>query len=102
MAATITTVPFADLRAFQRDILGVLAREGATYGLGIKRELNELYGEQINHGRLYSNLDELAEEDLITIGALDKRTNEYALSEKGRRAIKSNHEWLDDCMEETR
>lgn len=100
MATATKPTPFVELRGFQRDLLAILAREGRTYGLGIKNELDELYDEEINHGRLYPNLDELAGMDLITIRELDKRTNEYELTETGRRHVEANQAWLADCLED--
>lgn len=46
-----------DLTAFQQNILTVLAEE-PQYGLAIKRELENYYDSEVNHGRLYPNLDE--------------------------------------------
>ena len=76
------------LTLFQQNILYVLAEsDGADYGLGVKRSLEDLYGEDINHGRLYPNLDQLVDMRLVEKSELDKRTNEYALTEIGREVI---------------
>jgi len=82
----------ADLSAFQRDVLvtaGQLANERdlPPHGLGIKSCLEDDYGEEINHGRLYPNLDELVEEGLLEKGELDKRTNYYKLTDEGRSVL---------------
>ena len=81
-----------DLTAFQRHLLAVLA-DGPDYGLGIKRKLEAWSGEGLNHGRLYPNLDTLVEEGLVEKSELDKRTNEYKLSEKG---TATHNQYLDD------
>jgi len=81
-----------DLTAFQRNILMVLTEE-SMYGLAIKRELEDYYDEEVNHGRLYPNLDTLVERDLVGKSELDKRTNEYALTEKGLEAVKDQLSW---------
>ncbi len=62
--------------------------EGA-YGLDIKRTLEraEWYGEKVHHGRLYPNLTGLIDHGLLEKGELDKRTNYYALTEKGTQLI---------------
>ena len=55
-----------DLTAFQRDLLyGVAGLEYRTSppGLAIKGSLEEDYSGEIHHGRLYPNLDTLAEMD---------------------------------------
>ncbi|MFD1512680.1 PadR family transcriptional regulator [Halomarina rubra] len=77
-----------DLTAFQRECLRVIAvldaEAGDCYGLAIKRALEGRYGHEINHGRLYPNLDDLQEAGLVEKSALDKRTNEYLLTARGR------------------
>lgn len=81
-----------DLTAFQKNILTVLAEE-ARYGLAIKRELEEYYGQEVNHGRLYPNLDEIAEDGLIEKRSLDGHTNRYELTEGGYETIRARLDW---------
>jgi DNA-binding PadR family transcriptional regulator len=81
-----------DLTAFQKNILTVLAEE-ARYGLAIKRELEDYYGQEVNHGRLYPNLDDLVNKGLVEKSELDKRTNEYALTDDGFDAVLDDLEW---------
>jgi len=81
-----------DLTAFQRAILTILA-DGSKYGLAVKRELEDLYGEDVNHGRLYPNLDALVELGFVDKSELDKRTNEYALTTTGEIALVEQLEW---------
>ncbi|MFC6963006.1 PadR family transcriptional regulator [Halocatena marina] len=83
----------SELSAFQRQILAILAEE-ARYGLAIKSELEAYYGSEVNHGRLYPNLDELVELGLVEKSELDKRTNEYALTEAGHDAILTQLSWI--------
>lgn len=82
-----------DLTAFQQNILTILAEE-AMYGLAIKRELEDYYQTEVNHGRLYPNLDDLVEMDLVEKSELDKRTNQYALTEEGRQAVLDQLNWV--------
>lgn len=88
----VPTNEVRDLTAFQRNVLTVLSG-GSTYGLGIKRELESYYDDDVNHGRLYPNLDELVEMGLIEKGEIDKRTNEYALTEAGYAALYDQIGW---------
>jgi DNA-binding PadR family transcriptional regulator len=81
-----------DLTAFQQNILVILSEE-PRYGLAIKRELEDYYGTEVNHGRLYPNLDDLVEMDLVEKSELDKRTNQYELTETGYEAILGQFEW---------
>jgi DNA-binding PadR family transcriptional regulator len=85
----------ADLTAFQRDVCWILEHEGPSYGLAIKRSLEHYYGESIYHGRLYPNLDDLVDDGLVDKCARDKRTNEYALTERGRRALQARLRWVE-------
>ena len=85
----------ADLTAFQQNILAVLS-EDPMYGLAIKRELEAYYGSEVNHGRLYPNLDDLVEDGLVEKSELDKRTNQYELTAAGHDAVLSQLEWVLD------
>lgn len=67
-----------DLTGFQRDLLIVIAGLDDPHGLSVKDELEEYYETDINHGRLYPNLDILVEK-----GQKDKRTNLYYLTQRG-------------------
>lgn len=82
-----------DLTAFQYNILVILSRE-PMYGLAIKRRLEDYYGAEVNHGRLYPNLDELVERGFIDKGELDKRTNQYELSEEGYEVVTGQLTWI--------
>jgi DNA-binding PadR family transcriptional regulator len=82
-----------ELTAFQQAILAILSEE-ARYGLAIKRELEEYYDSEVNHGRLYPNLDDLVSMGLVEKNELDKRTNEYALTEAGHAAIVDRLAWI--------
>lgn len=80
------------LLAFQQNILIVLSEE-AMYGLAIKRQLEDYYESEINHGRLYPNLDDLVEQGLVEKSELDKRTNQYALTDDGYEAVIDTLGW---------
>lgn len=82
-----------DLTGFQRDLLYVIANFEEPHGLAIKDELEDYYEQEINHGRLYPNLDELVDKSLVEKGELDKRTNYYTLTQRGRREITARREW---------
>lgn len=85
-----------DLTAFQRDLLYVIAGlENGTlpHGLAIKASIEKDYAGEINHGRLYPNLNQLADMGLIEKDTIDKRTNSYSLSQRGRRELEARREW---------
>ncbi|RDZ61406.1 PadR family transcriptional regulator [Haloferax sp. Atlit-12N] len=86
------TTAAADLTAFQNNILVILAEE-PMYGLAIKRELETYYGEDVNHGRLYPNLDDLVERGFVKKSELDKRTNQYELTDDGLQVVFGHLDW---------
>jgi len=87
---------WSNLRGFKRDAIVAVLRRGGwpdadpedrPYGLGIKRELEIMRDVEVNHGRLYPNLDDLADAGLLRIGERDKRTNTYHVTEAGVDAL---------------
>ena len=82
-----------DLTGFQRDILYVIARRDRPKGLAVKDDLDGYYGSNINHGRLYPNLDQLVDKGLLEKGKHDERTNYYALTDRGQRELDARREW---------
>lgn len=91
-----------DLTAFQRDLLYVIAGiedDPRPHGLSIKAELQEPYSGDINYGRLYRNLDRLAEQGLVEKGSIDDRTNSYRLTRRGRDEIETRRDWEDQYVE---
>lgn len=82
-----------DLTGFQRDLLFVIAGLDEPNGQEIGAELEASQGREVLHGRLYGNLDTLVEEELITKGERDGRTNHYTTTEAGEAAIAERYEW---------
>ena len=74
-----------DLTAFQTHLLCLIDRLGPTEGVTLQHALEELYPEEINHGRLYPSLDRMVESGLISkqTKESDKRRKEYALTGRG-------------------
>ena len=58
-----------------------------------KSELEAYGGTEINHGRLYPNLDTLIDKGYLTKRSLDDRTNEYELTDEGRAVLAERREW---------
>jgi DNA-binding PadR family transcriptional regulator len=82
-----------NLTAFQRDVLFVIAGQEKPHGLKIKDVLENYYGYEVNHGRLYPNLDDLVSQGLLKKGEKDKRTNWYALSKQGVEVLRDRRDW---------
>ncbi|QLG50623.1 PadR family transcriptional regulator [Natrinema halophilum] len=82
-----------DLTGFQRDLLYVIAGADQPSGQDVKDEVETYYNSEINHGRLYPNLDTLVNKELVEKGQLDRRTNYYMISDQGQQAIEQRREW---------
>lgn len=90
-----------ELTGFQRDLLYVIAGLDRPKGLAIKDELEDYYMTEINHGRLYPNLDTLVERGLVEKGELDQRTNYYTLTHAGRRLLDERRGWEREHLEDS-
>ena len=82
-----------DLTGFQRDLLYVIAGLDEPHGLAIKEELEDYYETEVNHGRLYPNLDTVVEKGMVEKGQRDRRTNFYTLTRRGRRELSARQDW---------
>ena len=89
-----------DLTGFQRDLLYTIAGLDESHGLAIKEELETYYETEIHHGRLYPNLDTLVDKGLVEKGEIDRRTNSYTLTRRGRREIEDRREWENEYVED--
>lgn len=83
-----------ELTSFQRDLLYITAGRDRPSGQEIKEEIELVYDE-ITHGRLYPNLDTLAEKGYVEKGQINRRTNYYAATDQGRAALATRREWED-------
>jgi DNA-binding MarR family transcriptional regulator len=101
-----TTNPLTDLTGFQRDLLVAIngveengsPREGYNYEeptgqcIRVQAELDGY--DDINHGQLYPNLDTLKDKGLIEKVEVDRRTNGYKLSVRGKQALENYAEFV--------
>ena len=94
MSATTEGDVIAGLTAFQRDLLRALAKTDEQSGLSLKTDLRTYYGEEINHSRLYQNLDELVAHGLVKKRRRDGRTNSYSLTEAATTALENRDAWV--------
>lgn len=90
-----------DLTAFQRDCLYVISDLDNPQGLTVKAELDEYYGRELNHSRLYPNLDALAEKGLVEKGSINDRANSYNLTARGERKIEARRVWENERLNES-
>ncbi|WP_129115557.1 PadR family transcriptional regulator [Halegenticoccus tardaugens] len=90
-----------DLSGFQRDLLTIIAGHDQPSGQQIKTELEDARDEEINHGRLYPNLDVLVNKGYVEKGQIDRRTNFYQITDEGRTALREHREWEAQYFQET-
>lgn len=88
-----------DLTGFQRDLLYVIAGADRPSGQSVKEEVETYYSAEINHGRLYPNLDTLVNKELVEKGQLDRRTNYYAITDDGLQEIEARREWEEQYVD---
>lgn len=88
-----------DLTGFQRDLLYVIAGADQPSGQSVKEEVEQYYTSEINHGRLYPNLDTLVNKDLVEKGQLDRRTNYYQITDSGLDRIHERRSWEEQYVE---
>jgi DNA-binding PadR family transcriptional regulator len=81
-----------DLTGFQRDLLYVIAGSDQPSGQTVQQKL-ETHIDNVNHGRLYPNLDVLVEHGLVEKGTQDKRTNYYEVTPRGEQLLARRREW---------
>lgn len=88
-----------DLTGFQRDLLYVITGADQPSGQDVKEEIEQYYTTEINHGRLYPNLDTLVNKGLVEKGQLDRRTNYYAITAAGEDEIQERKEWEEQFVD---
>jgi len=88
-----------DLTGFQRDLLYVIAGADQPSGQDVKDEVEQYYSADINHGRLYPNLDTIANKKFVEKGELDRRTNYYDITDNGEEVIEERREWEQQYVE---
>ena len=93
--ALLDSVMF-QLTGFQRDLIYVIAGSDRPSGQEIKDELEPHMDTEVNHGRLYPNLDTLVDKGYVEKGEIDRRTNYYELSDQGKEALEKRREWEDE------
>lgn len=81
-----------ELTGFQRDLLYVISDRDRPSGQELKEEITAYVGD-VNHGRLYPNLDTLVNHGLVIKGQHNRRTNYYHISEQGSQLIRNRRRW---------
>ena len=80
-------VRWFDLNASKRDLLVEIYQMDQPSGQDIRDRMEAEHGEDVKHGRLYPNLDDLVDYGLLDKGEQNLRTNYYQITNDGRRLV---------------
>jgi DNA-binding PadR family transcriptional regulator len=87
------------LTGFKRDLLRVLAELEDPNGLELEAALTPYYP-NLTHARVYQNLDQLADQGLITKRSVDDRQNAYSLTADGETQLEAAADRLTDALQD--
>ena len=87
-----------ELTGFQRDLLYCIAGADEPSGQEVRSKLEQSSSIEVNHGRLYPNLDDLVDKGLIEKQSKDDRTNLYRLTDQARELIADRRQWEDEQL----
>lgn len=88
-----------ELTGFQRDLLIVVAGLDDPDGLAVKSKVEDYYEQQLHQGRLYTNLDVLADRGFVEKSVKDSRTNAYGLTPDGGSTVSTHRRWATEQLE---
>ena len=88
-----------ELTGFQRDLLYCIAGTDDPSGQEVRSELEQSSSIEVNHGRLYPNLDDLVDKGLVEKQSKNNRTNLYRLTDQARKLITDRRQWEDEQLE---
>jgi len=88
------------LTGFQRDLLYCIVGTDDPSGQEVRRELKQSSSIEVNHSRLYPNLDDLVDKGLVEKQSKDRRTNLYRLTDQARKLIADRRQWEDERLEQ--
>ena len=97
-AETIDPTIWGALTGFKRDLLRVLAELEDPNGLELEAALTPYYP-NITHARVYQNLDQLADQGLITKRSVTDRENAYTLTSTGEAHLQAAADRLTDALQ---
>ena len=85
-----------ELTAFQYTLLQAANELVEPSGQDIRRYINSspFHGSDMNHGRLYPNLETIVEAGLVEKGEQDDRSNLYTITDEGKAALETRASYL--------
>ena len=88
-------VRWFDLNGSKRDLLVEIYQLDQPSGQDIRRRMEAEHDEEVTHGRLYSNLNDLVDVGLLDKGELDLRTNYYQITKDGQRLVEDTARYFE-------
>ena len=88
-------VRWSDLNGSKRDLLVEIYQLDQPSGQDIRRRMEAEHDEEVTHGRLYSNLNDLVDVGLLDKGELDLRTNYYKITNDGQRLVEDTARYFE-------
>ena len=88
-------VRWSDLNGSKRDLLVEIYQLDQPSGQDIRRRMEAEHDEEVTHGRLYSNLNDLVDVGLLDKGELDLRTNYYQITKDGQRLVEDTARYFE-------
>ena len=88
-------VRWSDLNGSSRDLLVEIYQLDQPSGQDIRGRMEAEHGEEVTHGRLYSNLNDLVDVGLLDKGELDLRTNYYQITKDGQRLVEDTARYFE-------
>lgn len=95
---SVQSSEFAELTGFKRDLLILIGGLQTPKGTEIMEELEGYYDENVNHGRLYPNLDDLVDNGYVEKISLNARSNGYNLTDKGTALLENRQRWVEQMV----
>ena len=89
-------VRWFDLNASNRDLLVEIYQMDQPSGQDIQHRMKAEHNEDVDHGRLYPNLDDLVDYGLLDKGEQNLRTNYYQITNDGRRLVEDTARYFDE------
>ena len=90
-------VRWSDLNGSSRDLLVEIYQLDQPSGQDIRGRMEAEHGEEVTHGRLYSNLNDLVDVGLLDKGELDLRTNYYQITNDGQRLVEDTARYFESA-----
>ena len=88
-------VRWSDLNGSKRDLIVEIYQLDQPSGQDIRRRMEAEHAEEVTHGRLYSNLNDLVDVGLLDKGELDLRTNYYQITKDGQRLVEDTARYFE-------